>query len=316
MNNRPSWRERVRSLGLPTLSGQAAERRQIETSGLFDPAWYSTQVAPEVRGEAFDPLYHYITLGRAAGHAPGQGFDPTWYLHRYSDVATSGLDPLIHYIRFGRRQGRLPKPPAKSLFDDFQSLGWNCEFGVVQRHFGCEMLSLFGFASTSVRGLLKLLLADTDPFQSPEAMQIVVANDGEYMVSHETYGFLFHTYLHHEALAAGRVRDNELQRLRYLWRKFTEDLREGGRIFVFKPHAIIQPKRAAKLAAFLRRTARNHLLWVTLADEEEPPGTVKLIGPGLMRGTLDRIPHDPAEASFDVWGEICQRAHDLWSCER
>jgi hypothetical protein len=315
MSKRP-WKNLARSLGLPMRLGSPDERGEVERSGLFDPAWYASRLAPESRCTGFEAFDHYMTVGRSARWAPGPDFDPAWYLQRYNDVAASGLDPLIHYIRFGRREGRLPKPPGKSLFDDFQSLGWNCEFGTVQRHFGCERLSLFGFATTSMRGLLTLLDGDTDLFESPEALQIVVADGGEYMVSHETYGFLFHTYVQQTALAPGRAQVHELQRLRYLWRKFAEDLEEGGHIYVFKTDANIQAKRAARLAGRLRRRSPNHLLWVTQADGSGPPGTVESIEPGLMRGIVDRFPHDPSQASFEIWGEVCQRAHDLWSREK
>jgi hypothetical protein len=312
MNDRASWRHRLQAGGLPVRRTPDALRREIEQSGFFDATWYRTQV-PGAAASGLDPLDHYLEIGARAGHSPGPDFDAAWYLRRYSDVAAAKLDPLLHFIRQGKREGREPRALVISLFDDFQSLGSNCEFGLVQRHFGCESLGLFRFATTPMKGLIAFLKAGTDPFVSPDALDIVAADWGEYTAGLEPYGFVFHSGLQTAAMSPETVRDHQQRRLRFLWRKLGEDLEEANRIFIYKSGLWMAQSRVAELAALLRRRGPNHLLWITPEEPGWPAGTVKMVSPGLMRGTLDRLNSDPAGCSFDLWIEVCRRAHRLWA---
>jgi len=312
MNDRPSWRDRLRAVGIPIGSPASAERREIEASGLFDAQWYLAQV-PEAAASGLDPLDHYLAIGRRAGLSPGPDFDTAWYLGRYNDVAAHQIDPLIHFIRFGRSKGRRTKAASVGyLLDDFQSVGANCEFGLMQRHFGCETLGLFRFATTPLKGLVALLEADVDPFLSQDALEVRTAPWGEYTTLLQPFGIIFHTDVAAASMKPDRVRDHELRRLRFLWRKFTDDLEEGNRIFVYKSKLSIAKTRIDKLVALLRQRGPNHLLWVTPEEPERPAGMVHFVSPGLMRGSLARLNAGPEDPSYDLWHEICLRAHALW----
>jgi hypothetical protein len=311
MNDLPSWRQRLHASGLPVRLAAAAVRREISSAGLFDAAWYVAHV-PGAATSGLDPLDHYLTIGARAGYSPGPHFDTAWYLRRYNDVAAKQIDPLLHFIRYGRSEGRDPQAPTESLFDHFQNLGTNCEFGLVQRHFNCETLGLFRFASTPLKGLLSVLRADCDPFLPADSLEITVGDRGEYYAVLNPYGFAFHTDVGAASLRLDQVRDHELRRLRFLWRKFTEDLEEGRRIFVFKSGLLMSKARISQLVAALRRHRPNHLLWVTPEEAGRPAGTVEVVAPGLMRGRIDRLHLGPEPCSFDMWKEICRRAHGLW----
>ena len=41
-------------------------------------------------------------------------------------------------------------PPLNEMLLEFESLGDNCEFGLVQRHFGAEPISLLRFAGFEI----------------------------------------------------------------------------------------------------------------------------------------------------------------------
>jgi hypothetical protein len=159
------------------------------------------------------------------------------------------------------------------------------------------------------------LRADCDPFLSADSLEVTVTDLGEYNSVLKPYGFVFHTDVGAASLPPDQVRDHELRRLRFLWRKLTEDLEEGSRIFVFKSGLLMAKARVSQLVAALRRHGPNHLLWVTPQEAGRPPGTVEVVAPGLMRGFIDRLHLGPEECSFDMWKEICRRAHGLW-CER
>ena len=310
MSDLPFWRQRLRAVGLPVRLTSAAIRREIMAAGLFDAAWYMAHT-PGAATSGLDPLDHYLTVGARAGHSPGPDFDSSWYLSRYNDVAAHQIDPVLHFIRHGKREGRHARAPVGSLFDDFQSLGSNCEFGIVQRHFGCETLGLFRFSSTPLTGLLPFLEADSDPFLPADALEITTAGV-EYNATLKPYGFVFHTDVVCASIPPEQARDHELRRLRFLWRKLTEDLEEGNRLFVYKSGLRMPKSHIVKLAALLRRRGPNHLLWVTPEEAGRIAGTVELVAPSLIRGFIDRFDVSSEGCSFDIWHEICRRAHGLW----
>lgn len=311
MGDWPSWRERLRAAGMSITRPVSSERREIEDSGLFDAQWYLAQ-APDAAVSGLDPIDHYLTYGGRTGLSPGPEFDTAWYVSRYNDVAAHEINPLLHFIRFGKKAGRAAKVPAATLFDQFESLGYNCEFGLVQRHFGCETLDLLRFATTPVKGLIPFLRADTNPFLSPDDLEVRTAVWGEYNTFLRPFGFLFHSDVAANSLPPDRVRDHELRRLCFLWRKFSEDLAEGNRIFVFKSGLLMAKTSVDRLLSLLRERGPNHLLWVTPEEPGRPAGRVDVVAPGLMRGWVDKVNVGPEECSFDLWHEVCRRAHTLW----
>jgi hypothetical protein len=97
------------------------------------------------------------------------------------DVRESRLKPLIHYRLYGAARARDPSPrPApprdqdlkeldpKVLFDAFQSLGDNCELGLVQKQYRSNLLGLFKFASTPIGGLVAALRRGFSDRTSPD----------------------------------------------------------------------------------------------------------------------------------------------------
>src|SRR5579875_4103338 len=84
-----------------------SDAAELTASGLFDPEYYSEQLARlGIQNSA--PLRHFLQEGSRAGTRPNPYFDPKAYLTEHKDVARSALNPLIHYIRHGEREGRRP----------------------------------------------------------------------------------------------------------------------------------------------------------------------------------------------------------------
>ena len=80
----------------------------LETSQLFDSAWYLQQY-PDVAKSGMDPALHFLIYGAAEQRSPGSDFDTAWYLQQNPDVASSDINPLIHYLQYGKAEGRLPR---------------------------------------------------------------------------------------------------------------------------------------------------------------------------------------------------------------
>jgi glycosyltransferase involved in cell wall biosynthesis len=106
----------VASLVPPAGAAQAAiesDRNLIQSSGVFDAAWYLVEAKKLGFEEPSDPVGHYLQIGVAAGLSPHPLFDGRWYTDQNSDVAASGEAGLVHYLVRGGREGRSPHP----LFD-------------------------------------------------------------------------------------------------------------------------------------------------------------------------------------------------------
>jgi len=131
-------------------ASRTAERKAIQRSGLFDPAWYAAFHSAHLAAGQ-DPLAHYLDRGAAmgldplplfstldylwenlgliasggnpladycTGHTarsrnPHPLFDTRWYLLGHPDVARDKRLPLAHYLAVGDAQGYQPHP----LFD-------------------------------------------------------------------------------------------------------------------------------------------------------------------------------------------------------
>lgn len=87
---------------------------ELETCGLFDPAWYE-KTYPDVADAAANPALHFLMYGADELRDPGPEFDTAFYVQTYPDVAKSGLNPVLHYVRFGHAEQRL----IRSVGGDF-----------------------------------------------------------------------------------------------------------------------------------------------------------------------------------------------------
>ncbi len=306
------WRAKLRSIGLPVRLVSAQDRSDIRQSGLFDADWYLAR-APEAGASGLDPLDHYLTNGWRAGLSPGPQFDAAWYLGRYNDVAAADHEPLLHFIRFGRDQGRLACAPTPALFDGFLSLGEDCEFGIVQRHFGSETIDLLHFAQVPIDGLIAALKARFAALDSPAALQLGTGATGEYEVVLPAYHLRFHTELPSATVTAERAMEVVTRRLFLLRRKFLDELEEGGRTLVYKsrPRAKVSKAKIRELLATVRQFGPHRLLWVTRAARTRVPGTAKLLEEGLAHGYMDRFTVRPTHCSYDVWQRVCSEAARL-----
>jgi hypothetical protein len=298
---------RYRTFAMRSLSTR--NRRLIEQSGLFDSRWYLQQT-PEAAASKLDPLEHYFYVGWQEGRSPSPHFDPAWYRAYYNDVGMAGWEPLLHFVRYGKSRGRRPHGTTSSIFDSFESLGDDCEFGSVQSHFDSNKLGLFRFASTNIDGLIAALDDGLDHLITDETIEIV-RECGEYRTRIARYGMLFHTNVPVAAATIADIKPHEIRRLRLLVRKLHDELREGHKIFVYKS-THLAPAKIAELAKQLRRYGPNRLLCVGLTQDHRKLGTVDLLFENVAFGYLDRFDWRMARCSVNLWYDICSKTRVLW----
>ncbi len=204
--------------------------------------------------------------------------------------------------------------PDGDLMQGFESLGANCEFGLVQRRCGVDPLGLLRFANTPLAPLMAALRGRFEGVGEPGSFDIEVEWQGrEYMVRDQRYGLYYHAWVQTTEATADDVAKRELTRLPLLTRKLIEDLTEGLKIFVFRSGEPISQSHATELAKLIRSYGPGTLLWVDLADAQHPPGSVTKLAPGLLKGFMDRFaPNENAhDVSLACWLQVCREANRL-----
>jgi hypothetical protein len=201
-------------------------------------------------------------------------------------------------------------PDAAELMLKFENIGDNCEFGLVQRHFGADPVGLLRFAGLrDPYRLIRFLEDDFGNFGEPGSLGVRIVG-GEYWIIDHVYGIAYHTFRYqHEATAEDVICENEIKS-GYLKRKFREDLEDGEKILVYK-RVVTQDvhEMIALHAALNRRGSVNKLLWVTEADACHAPGEVEWVGDRLLKGYTGSISLTNAHHfEPEVWLRLCRNA--------
>jgi capsular polysaccharide biosynthesis protein len=200
----------------------------------------------------------------------------------------------------------------------FESLGDNCEFGMVQRKAGAEPLGLLRFNGIRVpeqERLGKLVAGLERRFEGlGDPGTCVIDPTGiELFVSDSLYDFWYHGGIKtgDEDLDAEALRQGT--RLRFLRRKFFEDLENGDKILVWRSSATTRREQVQPLMDILRQLGPNTLLWVTEADAGHPPATVEELEPDFLKGYVRRLSTDRqlVDIEFEPWFALCRRIDEL-----
>lgn len=199
----------------------------------------------------------------------------------------------------------------RELMMGFESLGQNCEFGLVQRRCGAEPLGLFRFASAPLPNLLAALDARFAGLADSDNLDVQLSETGrEFMVEDRRFGLLYHAWVLADEMTPEQVGAREARRLPLLIRKLIEDLEQGDKIFVYHGMEPMTLDQASALSAMLGRYGNGTLLWVEPADREHAAGSVERLAPRLLKGYIDRFaPGDNAhDLSLGCWITICREA--------
>lgn len=95
------WPWLKRLLGRRQTAAVVEEQKQvrrIETSPLFDSAWY-LQENLDVAQAGIHPAVHYLHAGAQEGRNPGPKFDTNAYLAEHPELAGAGVNPLLHQLQ-------------------------------------------------------------------------------------------------------------------------------------------------------------------------------------------------------------------------
>jgi hypothetical protein len=226
-----------------------------------------------------------------------------------------------HLIRYGAANGRWTAADM-TLMSQFQSLGDNCEFGLVQRELGAEPLGLFRFGHTPIDGLIAAFEGRFAALQSPENIEVSYGQfpngNFEYVTSVPQYQFTSHTAYQLSGMSLDERRSKEMKRLNFLARNLIEDAGSGQKIFVYKSNVPLAEQRIKDLFRAIGLYGPSWLLWVTPATADWPAGRVDEVSERFLRGSVDRFaPYGMADDfSVQGWRTICSHAYHLWAARR
>src|ERR1700744_5417882 len=121
----------------------------------------------------------------------------------------------------------------RDLVLQFESIGDNCELGLVQRHAGAEPLGLLRFAGAPLRNLLRGLNARFANINDPSHIRIVPEN-GEYMVKLTKYDFTYHAHVKIGEMEPEALHRQQTRSVRFLAEKLIAGLERPSKILVFR----------------------------------------------------------------------------------
>ncbi|MGH7156249.1 MAG: hypothetical protein ACREF3_20175 [Acetobacteraceae bacterium] len=251
---------------------------------------------------------------KLAAHRDSRPLAVCFYSLRLSrvagDIETVRLEPWKGVVP--AEIGKLAGTPALRFMLNFESLGDNCEFGLVQRRCGAEPLGLLRFSNLELHRLLWCLETQFDGLGEISHLEYRLSegNKPEYVIRDRRSSLVFHTFLHEGEVTEADLLPQQARRLNLLRRKILEDLHNGEKIFVCKRNVTLSEQEILPLHAALNRYGPNSLLWVVSGDGAHPPGTVDQLMPGLMRGYIDRFaPYENAhDLSLEAWLSITVNA--------
>ncbi len=216
-------------------------------------------------------------------------------------------------LTLGDWRGRDQEPALSAeatLLGAFESLGQDCEFGLVQRRYLVEPpLSLFRWGGAPIEDLIEGLDSDFAALAEADRTELIWGQ-GEYFV--RTPYVTIHTHCIVEQNAAGQadILRSGCATLRILRRKLLKDIADARRIFVFKSSEPGFGKAAMRrLHGALRRIGPAGLLCVTATRYTQPPGGVECISEGLYVGCMEQSFLDGGPIS--PWLSICAMAKAL-----
>ncbi len=233
--------------------------------------------------------------------------------------ALDGADAITSRTPFTIPTGATAADRAdRDLMLRFESLGLDCEFGLVQRHFGAEPLGLFRWNGIMPDKLCDALEHDFAGIGDPGTTTLSYSESlQEYLLHEPRYGMGMHSFIRTRdpAVPDARLHAQLCRRAAFLREKLLGDLAEAGKVFLYQfPWRLNPDLRARLLAALQRHNPANRLLLVHEAGLHETPGTVAAGWDGVLEGAIDHLCGRRGgweTLSTLVWRAICREALGL-----
>jgi hypothetical protein len=199
------------------------------------------------------------------------------------------------------------------LLQLFESLGENCDFGVVQRAIGIEPVGLFRFGACNAADVKELLRTRFERLGDAQDLWLdVVGPRREYWLKSHHCSYSSHTDRFADTDSAEVAHAAQVEKTQYLKTKLMRDLSHSRRLFLFK--GLCDVALIREIAAQMQTYGPNSLLWVRVANRDHAPCSVERLGDGLLQGFVSRYgTYDgPPSLPVEEWITLCANAYRLW----
>lgn len=326
------WRK-ASGMAPPRVLWQCGDALALIAVGRFDEAERLLTTARAARPDDRGLMYSECVL--ASSREDWATAIPLWteFNRRFPKFADcwEHLGRAIHSSRLSRIEeragaaendaapvdvGRVEDEATRALLLGFQSLGDNCEFGLVQRRFGAEPLDLLRWNLVDDDSLVDALAANLDGLGAPEHTEMIVLANGEFFVYDDRWFLGMHTYIFSGQASPEILYPKMCERLAILKTRFMADLGAGEKIFVYRSPGLAR-QALTQLHQALSRYGPVTLLLVQPArsdickDFAGQPGDLSVVAPGLFVGFIRRLgvaPDNTWNIAFDDWVSVCRAA--------
>jgi hypothetical protein len=159
---------------------------------------------------------------------------------------------------------RMAVPNLSALAARCESIGRNCEFGLVQRALGQEPLGLLRWAASPLRAVT--LAMETRFVGLGRDMTFILDTEGEWLSTDIATGLTFHTHFGMDQTEE-EVRCQESRRLPRLAEKLIEDIECCDRLLVYSNAELTGPLDAVPLLHAIRSIGRAPILVVSQGSD-------------------------------------------------
>ena len=200
----------------------------------------------------------------------------------------------------------------------FESLGEDCEFGLVQRHFGFEPLGLLRWVSVAPEALCLALEEGFASLDDVTDLEIKLIGP-EYHTHGKRYAMRMHTHILQSEYKGSfqQLHAQLFRRLRYLKNKLLDDLKSAEKVLVWQSGigSTLSEAVVLRMHRAVRNYGSNTLLVVRRDGDPTKVPNIELQMPGLLTGTLRQV--DKVKGSdgkvrvcspFSGWLTLCRQA--------
>ncbi|HXM24757.1 MAG TPA: tetratricopeptide repeat protein [Chthoniobacterales bacterium] len=192
-----------------------------------------------------------------------------------------------------------------SLFKRFESLGDTCEFGMIQRIFQADQVSLLRWSATSPGNLVKALNARLRGVGDPEHT-IIAINGDEYTTEDRRYLMHSHTFTSPAVEPMEFFAPEQCRRIQWLRSRLLDNLTAASKIFIYKyEDGLTESDMNSLYDALCQYCPQIALLCVKIEEPGRPSGTVERLHAGLFVGYIDKF--STVDISVNAWIALCQR---------